>query len=141
MTIKGGYARRFVGPTTFSNSLLLQLLSLTSSSTTTTTFVSSMSTTTTTTNSIPYPRAAVATTLQWTASSSSDENRYLLVQRANPPDQGLWSIPGGKLEVGEKTIDGAKRELHEETKIRPDWCEWYENPFLTTDAIFRDNDK
>jgi ADP-ribose pyrophosphatase YjhB (NUDIX family) len=118
-------ARVFVGPT---------IAVVTQSSSKTTTFVSSMSSTT----SIPYPRAAVATTLQW--SSVSAENSYLLVQRANPPDQGLWSIPGGKLEVGETTIDGAKRELQEETQILPEWCDFYEHPFLTTDAIFQDHE-
>ena len=30
-----------------------------------------------------------------------DSGRLLLVKRANPPAQGLWSIPGGRVEPGE----------------------------------------
>ena len=29
------------------------------------------------------------------------QGRLLLVKRANPPSQGLWSIPGGRVEPGE----------------------------------------
>ncbi|SMH56087.1 NUDIX hydrolase [Maritimibacter sp. HL-12] len=42
----------------------------------------------------------------------------LLVQRANPPDQGLWGFPGGKVEAGETVVDAALRELAEETGLR-----------------------
>ena len=31
--------------------------------------------------------------------------RVLLVRRANPPAQGLWSIPGGRVEAGESAHD------------------------------------
>ena len=41
----------------------------------------------------------------------------LLVQRRNPPDQGLWGYPGGKIEPGETIIEGCLRELREETGI------------------------
>jgi 8-oxo-dGTP diphosphatase len=41
----------------------------------------------------------------------------LLARRANPPDQGLWGFPGGRLELGETLTDGAARELREETGI------------------------
>jgi ADP-ribose pyrophosphatase YjhB (NUDIX family) len=43
--------------------------------------------------------------------------RLLLVKRANPPAQGLWSLPGGRLEVGESPQAGVIREVHEETAI------------------------
>ncbi|MGE0596517.1 MAG: NUDIX hydrolase [Hyphomonadaceae bacterium] len=39
----------------------------------------------------------------------------LLVKRAKPPRQGEWSLPGGRIEWGERAIDAALRELHEET--------------------------
>lgn len=39
----------------------------------------------------------------------------LLVRRANPPRQGQWSLPGGRLEWGERALDAAMRELQEET--------------------------
>jgi 8-oxo-dGTP diphosphatase len=41
----------------------------------------------------------------------------LLVQRANPPDQGLWGFPGGKVEAGETVAEAALRELGEETGL------------------------
>lgn len=42
----------------------------------------------------------------------------LLVQRANPPDAGLWGFPGGKLDPGETLFAAAERELFEETGVR-----------------------
>ena len=61
--------------------------------------------------------------------------RYLLIRRANPPDQGQWSLPGGKIHWGESTLEAAKRELWEETNLAPDQCYWFPEPFTTTDAI------
>ena len=44
--------------------------------------------------------------------------QVLLVQRANPPDAGLWGFPGGKLEFGESLLAAAERELLEETGVK-----------------------
>jgi 8-oxo-dGTP diphosphatase len=41
----------------------------------------------------------------------------LLVRRANPPDQGKWGFPGGKIEYGEAVPHATLRELREETGI------------------------
>ncbi len=41
----------------------------------------------------------------------------LLIQRGRPPRQGEWSIPGGKIEFGERAEAAALRELKEETGI------------------------
>ena len=38
----------------------------------------------------------------------------LLIQRAKPPNKGMWSFPGGALELGEEIVAGAERELSEE---------------------------
>jgi len=44
-------------------------------------------------------------------------DRALIVQRANPPNQGRWGFPGGVLELGETVAEGAMRELLEETAV------------------------
>ena len=44
-------------------------------------------------------------------------DRYLIVKRAAEPDAGLWSIPGGLVEIGEKAADAAAREAEEETGL------------------------
>jgi 8-oxo-dGTP diphosphatase len=43
--------------------------------------------------------------------------QVLLVRRANPPDQGKWGFPGGRIEPGERIADAALRELQEETGL------------------------
>lgn len=47
-----------------------------------------------------------------------DRGRLLLVKRANPPAQGLWSLPGGRVEPGESAEEGVVREVAEETGLR-----------------------
>lgn len=42
-------------------------------------------------------------------------DEVLLIKRGNPPRQGQWSLPGGRLEWGETLQAGALRELAEET--------------------------
>jgi ADP-ribose pyrophosphatase len=44
-------------------------------------------------------------------------NQALLVKRAKPPKQGLWCIPGGKIQYGETLQQAAEREIKEETGI------------------------
>jgi 8-oxo-dGTP diphosphatase len=46
------------------------------------------------------------------------DGRLLVVRRANPPAQGLWAVPGGRLEHGEPIADAVVRELAEETGLR-----------------------
>ncbi|MBR9835217.1 MAG: NUDIX hydrolase [Alphaproteobacteria bacterium] len=41
----------------------------------------------------------------------------LLVRRGQPPRQGEWSIPGGRIEPGETSRAAALRELQEETGV------------------------
>lgn len=41
----------------------------------------------------------------------------LLIKRGNPPRQGQWSLPGGRIEWGETSEAAALRELNEETGV------------------------
>jgi len=43
--------------------------------------------------------------------------RVLLIQRGQPPAQGFWHVPGGKLEAGESLVEAARREVKEETGL------------------------
>jgi ADP-ribose pyrophosphatase len=46
-----------------------------------------------------------------------NNGEYLLIQRAAEPDKGLWSVPGGMVELGERARDAAIREAYEETGL------------------------
>ncbi len=39
----------------------------------------------------------------------------LLIRRGTPPREGQWSLPGGRIEFGERAEAAALRELREET--------------------------
>lgn len=60
-----------------------------------------------------YPRAAVSAAI-------FREDAVLLVRRARPPAEGLWSFPGGHIEPGEPAEDAVHRELMEETGVLAD---------------------
>lgn len=42
-------------------------------------------------------------------------DEILLIKRAKPPLAGEWSLPGGRIQWGERAADAALRELREET--------------------------
>ena len=41
----------------------------------------------------------------------------LLIERGNDPYKGCWAFPGGFLNMDESALEGAKRELYEETGL------------------------
>lgn len=45
------------------------------------------------------------------------DDALLMVQRANDPGNGLWSLPGGRVEHGEFLADALRREVKEETGL------------------------
>lgn len=60
----------------------------------------------------------------------------LLVRRGREPLRGMWSLPGGLLELGETTAEGVAREVLEETGIRVQPVKIV----ATIDRIMRDDD-
>jgi ADP-ribose pyrophosphatase YjhB (NUDIX family) len=44
--------------------------------------------------------------------------RVLLVRRGKPPGVGLWTVPGGRVELGEALTAAVEREVLEETGVR-----------------------
>jgi 8-oxo-dGTP diphosphatase len=47
-------------------------------------------------------------------------DRVLLIRRGREPGRGEWSIPGGRLELGERIAEAARREVREECGIEID---------------------
>ena len=45
------------------------------------------------------------------------DGQVLVVQRARPPANGLYSLPGGVVESGETLIEAVVREVQEETSL------------------------
>lgn len=43
--------------------------------------------------------------------------KFLIVRRARPPARGLYSLPGGVVELGEKLSEAVVREVAEETSM------------------------
>jgi 8-oxo-dGTP diphosphatase len=75
------------------------------------------------------------------------EGEVLLMHRVKEPNLGLWTAPGGKVELMESPHDTARREMAEETGLEvqnlllrglctqvsssPDW-QWLQFIFVTT---------
>jgi 8-oxo-dGTP diphosphatase len=83
-------------------------------------------------NSREYPECAVI----GVGGVTMSDGRVVLIRRANEPLKGEWSIPGGKLELGETIAEGVRRELREETGLEVEVGELIE----AFERIFRDPD-
>jgi len=46
-----------------------------------------------------------------------DDDRVLLVRRGREPAKGRWSLPGGVIELGERSAEAVVREVREETGV------------------------
>lgn len=92
--------------------------------------------------SLPYPRAAVAVTvLRHEVCEATSERQYLLAQRARSPGKGTWSLPGGKVNLGEGCLEAAARELLEETALGPKELRYSPWPIAATDVIVPESDE
>ena len=45
------------------------------------------------------------------------QGRLLLIRRGHEPSQGLWSFPGGRIELGETIPEALIREVREEASV------------------------
>lgn len=77
-----------------------------------------------------YPRPALTVD----ALVASDDGMVLLIQRKNPPFEGLWALPGGFVDIDEAPEEAVLRELKEETGLENIKLE----QFHTYGAIGRD---
>jgi 8-oxo-dGTP diphosphatase len=60
--------------------------------------------------------------------------KILLAQRGHEPAEGLWTFPGGVVELGETLVQAAAREVREECGIDV----VVRKPLTVVDRIFRD---
>lgn len=60
-----------------------------------------------------HPIAAVGVVL-------TNGQRVLLIKRGQAPKKGIWTLPGGAIELGEQAHHAAAREIFEECGVRVD---------------------
>lgn len=46
------------------------------------------------------------------------EGKVLMIKKGRGPYEGLWDLPGGKIEPGESFVEALTREFDEETGVR-----------------------
>jgi 8-oxo-dGTP diphosphatase len=64
------------------------------------------------------------------------EDKILTVKRGQEPSKGKWSIPGGRIELGETAYEAARREVMEECSVEVE----IERVLDSVDNIIRDED-
>jgi 8-oxo-dGTP diphosphatase len=65
------------------------------------------------------------------------DGRVLLIKRGNPPGEGTWTVPGGRVQLGESLAEAARREVREETGVTVA----IGRPLETLELIERDPDQ
>lgn len=65
-----------------------------------------------------YPRPALTVDCVIFGLDESHQLKVLLIQRAHPPFQGQWALPGGFVDMDEGLEAAALRELEEETGVK-----------------------
>ncbi len=65
-----------------------------------------------------YPRHTITVDIVCFRQAGSGE-QVLLIKRGNNPFKDCWALPGGFVDPGETTMKAAKRELLEETGLKP----------------------
>ena len=68
--------------------------------------------------SVPQHEKALTTPIVAVGGLLVENRKLLLVRRGNPPSRGLWTLPGGRVKLGETLHDALVREFEEETGIR-----------------------
>ena len=66
----------------------------------------------------------------------NNQKKVLLVKRGNEPSKGLWSLPGGMVELGERVREAGIREVKEECNIDID----PQDVVSVVDLILEDSD-
>ena len=66
----------------------------------------------------------------------NDDNQVLIGKRKGSHGEGLYSIPGGHVEVGEGLTDACYRELEEEIGVNKDRLSHYPIHFVTLSEDF-----
>jgi 8-oxo-dGTP diphosphatase len=66
----------------------------------------------------------------------NSEKKVLLVKRGTEPSKGLWSLPGGLVELGEQVREAGIREIKEECNIDIE----PEDVISVVDLILEDSD-
>ena len=82
-------------------------------------------------NQREYPDHPIATSLAVVFCG----DKILLIKRSKEPSLGKWSLPGGRIELGETVVAAAKRETLEETQVEID----VKKVMDIADGIVRDN--
>src|SRR5215469_15956256 len=63
------------------------------------------------------PRAYPAAPVLAVSAAIIRDGKVLIVRRARPPANGLYTLPGGGVEVGETLVEAVVREVQEETAL------------------------